>query len=387
MAIPHPLKAIHVVAQIGRSASGVSQSVEGFCRALAAQDVDVHLNVLAPSPLPRGAPYACREHAAWPLVRRLGISPALDRSLREAAGSAQVMHHHGVWMLPNIYPYRAVRRTTCRLVHSPHGMLSPVALRISRLRKRAVWWLGQGAAARASDCFHATAEHEVDDIRRQGLRAPVAVIPNGVDVPPPRRGTRSPSGRRRLLFLARLHPIKGIDVLLRAWRTVERRFPEWELVVVGTESREHLVRIRDLVDELGVARVSLPGPAYGAAKTEAFRQSDLYVMPSHAESFGITVAEALAHGVPAITTRGAPWPGLNTHGCGWWIEPGEGALVECLREALALPPAELECRGERGRAWMERDYSWTRVGRMMRDTYLWLLGGGTPPDWVRDPAT
>ncbi|MCP4661492.1 MAG: glycosyltransferase [bacterium] len=382
--MPETLQAIHVVAQIGWTASGVSQSVEGFCRTLAAEDVDVRLEVLAPSHLPGGASYVCRKHAAWPVARRLGISPALSRSLREAAGDAQIMHHHGLWTLPNIYPYPAVRGTGCRLVHSPHGMLSPVALRISPLRKRAAWWLGQAAAVRASDCLHATAEHEVDDIRRQGLRAPVAVIPNGVDLPPPRPGGASTSGPRRLLFLARIHPIKGIDVLLRAWREVERRFPEWELEVIGTERREHLARVRKLAGELGVERVSFPGPAYGEAKTDAFRRSDLYVMPSHAESFGITVAEALAHGVPAITTRGAPWPGLHTHDCGWWIEPGEGALVECLQEALALPRAELERRGERGRRWMERDYAWPRIGRMMRDTYLWLLGGGTPPDWVRE---
>lgn len=380
--MPRSFQAVQVVARIGHKASGVTQSVEGFCRTLAAAGVDVRLEVLAPAHLADGSAYVCREHAAWPVASRLGISPALSRSLRAAAGDAQIMHHHGLWTLPNIYPYLAVRGTGCRLVHSPHGMLSPVALGISPLRKRVAWWLGQAAVVRASDCLHATAEHEVDDLRRQGLRAPVAVIPNGVDLPPP-RPRASTSGPRRLLFLARIHPIKGIDLLLRAWRQVARRFPEWELEVIGTERREHVDRIGKLARELGVERVSFSGPAFGEAKTEAFRRSDLYVLPSRAESFGITVAEALAHGVPAITTRAAPWPGLSAHDCGWWIDLGEGALVECLEEALALSRTELERRGERGRRWMDRDYAWPRLGRMMRDTYLWLLGGGTPPDWVR----
>jgi glycosyltransferase involved in cell wall biosynthesis len=106
-------------------------------------------------------------------------------------------------------------------------------------------------------------------------------------------------------------------------------------------------------------------------------------MPSHTESFGMAVAEALAHGVPVVVSKGAPWSGLEEKGCGWWIDAGEGPLTECLRSALTRSREDLRGRGERGRAWMEQDFSWARAGRMMRDTYLWLLGGGDPPPWVR----
>ena len=185
------------------------------------------------------------------------------------------------------------------------------------------------------------------------------------------------------LFLGRVHPVKGVDVLLGAWRRVQDRFPDWELHIVGPDEDGYLERMRRLGRELGVQRTSFPGPAYGEAKAAAYGAADLFVLPSHTENFGVAVAEALAHGVPAIVSRNAPWSGLEERDCGWWIERDEGALTECLGHALALPPAELAWRGANGRAWMEEDFSWRRISERMRDTYHWLINGGKPPNWVR----
>jgi len=347
--------------------------------------VDTALHALAPSVFPKDASFRCEAHAAWPVARRLGVSPAMNRRLRDVGCAAHIIHNHSLWMLPNIYPHWAARHSGCRLVTSPRGTLSPVALRISRLRKHVMWWFGQRKAVRESDCLHATSEAEYRDIRRAGLLAPVAVIPNGIDLPPMVREETPAGGRpRRLLFLARVHPIKGVDALLRAWRQVQAEYPEWELHIVGpADSPSYLNTLRALASDLGVCRAEFAGPTYGPAKSRAFRNSDLYVLPTHSENFGITIAEALAHGVPVITTHGAPWAGLQEHGCGWWIERGSGPLAACMREVLARSPAELRQCGERGRVWMDRDFSWSRIARMTRDTYFWLLGGGSPPDWVR----
>lgn len=97
----------------------------------------------------------------------------------------------------------------------------------------------------------------------------------------------------------------------------------------------------------------------------------------------MAVAEALAHGLPAIVTKGAPWAGLEKEHCGWWIDIGEAPLVECLRHAMSRRREELETMGRRGRQWMIRDFSWMEIARKMLVTYEWLLGGGSPPDWIR----
>ena len=130
-------------------------------------------------------------------------------------------------------------------------------------------------------------------------------------------------------------------------------------------------------------RVVFRGPLFGEEKLQAYREADLYVLPTHSENFGITVAEALAAGTPTIVTHGAPWAGLAEHGAGWWIDVGVEPLVACLEKALSTSP---QCLGEMGKAgheWMKRDFSWERISAQFLVTYRWMLTGGEPPPWVR----
>lgn len=373
------MKVIEVVPNISEEASGPSYSVPRLSASLAQLGVDVRLHVLAPAPGAENS-YRMHVHPRCRLLWRLGISPAMRRALRREADEVNVIHNHSLWMMPNIYPALAARGKPCRLITSPRGTLSAWALARSSLRKRLIWLLGQGRALRDSHCFHATAENEYQEIRQAGLRGPVAIIPNGIDVGP--EVIRPERGPRRLLFLGRIHPKKGIDVLLKAWSQIEPRFPEWELRIAGRDEQQYQARMQELSTSLGLKRVSFPGPVYGEKKAEEFRNAQLFVLPTHSENFGIAVAEALSWGLPAIVTKGAPWAGLEEKGCGWWIEQGVAPLVESLVSALALSPRQLGEKGQRGRLWIEQDFSWERVGRMMYETYNWLLGGGPSPSWV-----
>jgi glycosyltransferase involved in cell wall biosynthesis len=132
-----------------------------------------------------------------------------------------------------------------------------------------------------------------------------------------------------------------------------------------------------------VPRVELSGPVYGEQKRALYRQAALHVLPSHSENFGMTVAESLAQGTPVITTHGTPWSGLVREGCGWWIELGIEPLARALEQATALSRAELRARGERGRDWMRRDFSWDSIARQMAEVYAWLRAGGPTPATVR----
>jgi glycosyltransferase involved in cell wall biosynthesis len=128
--------------------------------------------------------------------------------------------------------------------------------------------------------------------------------------------------------------------------------------------------------------VTFEGPSYGPDKFVAYRQADLYVLPSHSENFGMTVAEALACGTPAIVSQGAPWQGLEKNHAGWWPAIGSEPLLAALRVAMAKPQSELDAMGEAGRLWMQRDFSWAHIGHTMQATYSWLLGRADQPSCV-----
>lgn len=253
--------------------------------------------------------------------------------------------------------------------------------------KRIFWPLLQRPALRGAACFHATAESEYRDIRRLGFLQPVAIIPNGIDVPV--LPDRSPHPQRTLLFLGRIHVVKGLDMLLPAWRAVQENFPDWRLVIAGSDegyrgTSGYLAEVKALAQRLGLQRVEFPGPLYGQDKRQAYRNADLYVLPSYSENFGMTVAEALSVGTPVIVSRGAPWSGLEENGAGWWIEIGVPPLIASLKYALARSPAELACIGKQGRLWMQEQFSWRSIGARMTATYRWLCDRSLPmPTWIR----
>ncbi|MEN8131642.1 MAG: glycosyltransferase, partial [Pseudomonadota bacterium] len=226
------LRVVHIVPAIAEEASGPSYSVVRLCESLIAQGHDVTLAVLDWSSLPAPPPFL----ETFPLgmgPRRLGRSPGMARWLAKQATtrSINLIHNHSLWMMPNVYPGQVAKRHSIPLVVSPRGTLSEWAMGSGTIVKRLFWPLVQRPNLAATTCFHSTAESEYEDIRRMGFRQPVAVIPNGIDVPAllPKEKKHA----RTLLFLGRIHRNKGLDLLLPAWRAVQQRFPDWRLMVAG----------------------------------------------------------------------------------------------------------------------------------------------------------
>ena len=378
------LRIAQVIPAIAVEASGPSYSVVRLCESLIARGEQVVLAALRWDERYSPPPF-CREFPLSRGPRKLGRSARMSRWLVEecTAGRIDLLHSHALWMMPCVYPGRLARNSNVPLVTSPRGSLSPEALGLSRLRKKAFWLLQQGQALRAARLLHATSEAEYADIRAAGLTQPVAVIPNGIDIPPP-RPPRSAKRRRVLLYLGRVHPIKGLDVLLRAWHELSARHVDWDLRIVGPGEPAHVTAVRQHARDLGVQRVNFAGAAYGPERLAAYQSADLYVLPTRSENFGMTVAEALAAGTPVITTHGAPWAGLARHDAGWWIEQSLDALVATLDLALRSSPERLEAMGANGRLWMTESFGWPTIGAAMQSVYQWLVHRGDKPGCIYD---
>ena len=387
-----PLRPVHVVAGLDPADGGPSYSVPRLCEALAAAGAEpVLLSVITGRIPPCDTPHRgypdrrfAQDLAHVPGLRLLRCSAAFCTALKETAAIADVVHDHGLWLLSNLQAGWAAAAAGKPFVVSTRGMLSPPALSFSRARKCAFWKLLQGPVIRRASCIHATSGQEYDELRAFGLRHPIAVIPNGIDVPDlVLEPLAAAGGKQVVLFLGRLHPKKGIELLLQAWAKVEPGHSGWQLSLIGSGEEWYVRELQALSRNLDLGRVSFGGATYGAAKWDVYRAADLFVLPSLNENFGLTAAEALAAATPVIATTGTPWSRLEAEGCGWWVEPTPYALAAALTAAMAMPRPALREMGLKGREWMLRDFSWNRVAQDMADVYAWLVGRAEQPASLR----
>ncbi len=374
------MRLVHCIAALHLDDGGPSRSVSQLAGALAARGADIHLvtgrdpekAVVPLDPRVVVHPVLAGHTTVWRRLRSRGFHKAVSGSL---GPGPTVVHTHGVWLRQSHDAIAAARAAHVPVVLSPRGMLEPWALAYHAWKKRLAWWLYQRRDLRLVTAFHATAEMEAESIRRLGFRQPIIVLPNGVDLPADANRSLPPTGApREVLFLSRIHPKKGINLLLEAWARV--RPAGWRLNIAGNDEDGHAAVIGQRVRDLGLAEsVRYVGPAYGEDKERLLRAAQLFVLPSFSENFGIVVAEALAHGVPVVTTTGTPWGELHSRRCGWHVPATSDAITAALADALARPESELAAMGAAGRCLIAERYQWSAIARQFEEAYA-LLGAG-----------
>ena len=386
------MKVVQVAPSIVVESSGPSYSVPALCQGLVSAGCDVSLHIL--DDIPSHVAHAPYQTTTYPrhksIPRNLGRSPEMLSELMDVARTADILHGNGLWMMPNVYPAWVVQRLRrghlnprLKLVTSPRGALASWSLAKGRWKKRIFGALFQYPALRQTDMFHATSEKEYEEIRAAGYRQPVAIVPIGMDVPEVESRVKEDVGRvRKIVFFGRLHKVKGVDRLIRAWGKVAHE--GWELVIAGPDCGM-LEELKGLVAERKLPRVSFVGEINGHAKYEFLAGGDIYVLPSDTENFGVTVAEALASGTPVIASQGTPWQGLERERCGRWVPIGVEPLAAALKALMAMSDEERAAMGTRGREWIRRDFSWKGIGAKMKAAYEWLLISGkvNRPDMVQ----
>ena len=374
-----------MASNISRAGAGLSVAVEALSGSLAAcNHLDVRVFALSDHD------WEQRDKNLWRGADALALSVSGPSALGYAPGTLRflldwrpdIVHCHGVWMHPSRSTLQWARATGLPYVVSPHGMLAPHALKFSSLKKKLSRFLYQDACFERARLLCATSSVEADDIRAFGLCQPIAIIPNGIDLPP-RVAAHAISDAPYVLSLGRIHPIKALDRLVLAWAEIEPAFPHWRLKIVGPCEGGYSQKLLRLIGELGLKNVVVSGPVFGAEKLELLREAELFALPTLNENFAMTVAESLAVETPVISTIGAPWAGLVPNECGWWIDHGPAPMAAALREAMLLSPEARRTMGANGRAWMERDFDWRAIAGQMADVYRWLAMGGERPECVR----
>lgn len=376
---------MHIVAGVDPRHGGPSYSVPRLCSALAESNARVSVLTVNGANMLQNPLITAYNHdfAGVPMLRALRLSSELARAVRIKAHTSDIVHVHGLWLMPNVYAGRAAAAFGRPLIVTPRGMLAPEALAFSARKKRLFWCVLQRPAYAHAAVWHATSEVEAEEIRAFGVRAPIAIIPNGIDISDiPESSLPRQAATRTILYLGRLHPIKDLPDLIAAWTRLAPERPDWYLHIFGPDEGRQRAELEAMAVQLGTQRIVFGGPVYGDEKVNLFHKADLFVLPTRHENFGISVAEALAAGVPAIVSHGAPWSGLERERCGWWVERGVEPLLTALRAATALPDGERCTMGLRGHAWMQREFSWDHIARQMLDVYAWIIGQSDPPPCV-----
>lgn len=326
------------------------------------------------------------ETATAGIVRALsgtGVEVARSSCCPEKNGARNVpdcIHVHGIWSPDLMRRWQTRQKFGLPAMVSIHGMLEPWALAHKAWKKRMAWWTYQKHLLQRADCLHATSVQEADNLRKLGLQSPIAVIPWGID----RVKMKSKGGAKQIrttLFVGRLYPVKGLPLLIEAWARV--RPAGWRLQLIGPDEAGHRAFLETMVRQCGLDEVvTFAGPMSGEALAEEYRNASLFVLPSHTENFGMVVGEAMAHGVPVITTHGAPWQVLEQEGCGWWMPVSVEGIAAALEDATQRPVEELAAMGERARDVVAERFSWDGIARDFVACYEWVLGRGEKPDCV-----
>lgn len=301
--------------------------------------------------------------------------------------SNAIVHLQNIWDPALHWVTKECQKLGVPYMISPRGMLEPWSLAQKKWKKKLALGLYQMADLKNASCIHATAVSEMEHIRTLGVKCPIAVIPNGIKVQDyEEKGYEViPEGKKRILFLSRIHPKKGIDLLLKAWSMLPTEVTaKWELIIAGEGGGSYtLDDLNAMIQKnFKYLEVNVVGPQYGRAKTEMYQSADLFVLPTHSENFGMVIAEAMCCGVPVITTTGTPWTELKEKNLGWYIELSVENLMNTMFDAMNRSDTELHDMGKRSRQQILKEYSIEAVANKYKVLYGWLKGENAKPDFV-----
>ena len=377
------MRVLHITESLKRSAGGTAQAVQGLVAGECARGLDSRVWAL---------------DGSEPWIS--GVHTFTQAISNQTIGQFSVVHVNGLWKWGLHRIAAMCRKAGVRYVISPHGMLEPWSLKQKGLKKRIARFVYQDRDLRGASVLRATAGSEAKQLRALGFRNKIVVVPNGVNVPEGEFQSFKVSmfqdekgsgalGEKRVLFVGRMHPQKGVMDLVESWARLRREAKgegeqRWAVELVYTVSGEmekaYEQKVRQRVHELGLdGQFVFTGTLDDEKKWEAYARANLFVLPTYTENFGLVVAEALWAGVPVITTKGAPWAELEERKCGWWIEKnakgeGEGrrakeweALDDALRDAMGR--TDLEEMGRRGRGLVAEKYRWEAVAEQMKGVY------------------
>lgn len=364
------MKIIHFIASIDKTAGGTT----AYMKLLASELKNDTKFIIACgySPTPIEIPGITIHFFNCNLNRLFKLKQEFKRFLQNE--QPDIVHINGIWNPQNAVFQKTAQELGIKVVLAPHGMLEPYILNRNPWKKKLALFLYQHKAIQQADYIHATAESELKQIQKLGYDQEAFIVPNGIDLSEIKSKMHygSSGNTLKLLFLSRVHPKKGIEFLIDSIDNLLEH--KLILKIAGPGEKSYIDSLKNKIKTKGLQNIiEFVGPVFGDKKWELYKESDLFILPTYSENFGIVIAEALATGLPVITTTGTPWEELHSYQCGWWIDLSVNNLTNVLQEAMNTSTEELQQMGLRGKALIKSNYSIENVAISLKNVYQQIL--------------
>lgn len=366
------MKILHYIPTIGKSGGGVSAYLQLLAASLGEM---VELHIVSHHSTDEMKLENCQVHfiegsIKHPVRMKREYCTLLD------VLTPDVVHINGCWMLQCSWTVFWAKSKGYPVVLSAHGMLEPWDIKKNYWTKKLpALLLYQKRAVKIADVLVATAETERNNLIKLGYNENVAVVPNGIIID----GVvikRSWEERKQMLFLALYRRNKGLDLLMQAVAHMKNELNDWKVIIAGIESDYSVSELKSMAEKLEIdSIVDIIGGLFGDTKWNTYRESDVFILPTLNENFGIVIAESLLCGTPVITTKGAPWPQIAEYGCGWWIDRSVDNLVSAINEFIHTSVEKRQEMGKKGRKLVEDNFSSKKVAADMIELYGKILKG------------
>ena len=391
------MRILHVIPSLAPRYGGPSKDCAELCRELARRGIRVsiyttnidgkgYLDVRVDTPVWNDG-VECRYFPVQ-RPRSFVFSLPLARALKAAVPKFDLVHIHSLYLFPSTVAAHYCRRYGVPYLIKPHGSLDPYIFRRHRGRKWIYDQLFEWRNLNRAAAIHFTTLEEQALTHPLGVRAPGLVVPVGVHLheflaaPPPgafRAAYPETQGKRIILFLGRLNFKKGLDLLTKAFGEIARRRNDVHLMLVGPDNDDYAVNIRRWLrarDLLG--RATFAGMLSGPKKLAAFRDADVFVLPSYTENFGIAVVEAMASSLPVVISNKVNiWSAIADARAGLVVDCDVEQLSEAVLTVLDDPVLGREM-GQRGRRLVEERFTREAVAEQMMQEYRRILARHSP---------
>ncbi len=378
------MKVLHIIPGL-TNASGPTHALIQLVSSLETAGVEVSIaylgdrlkNQIEPL-LKRGQVFAC--NTIW--FRHWGYSPELRSLLKRRISEFDLLHIHSLWLYPGLIASKIAREAGIPYIIRPAGSLEPAALNHKSFIKRLYFSIWEKHVIKHAKRIHAVSEQERKNIEALKLGTKCFAIQNGISPDvfsnlPSRQAAREAleidQKRPVITYVGRLHPIKGLEIMIPVVQSLKKDFPNLLFLICGPQKNNYAQGLRSAFENSEILESTrFLGEVNQAKKILAYRVADIAILPSKTENFGIVAAEALASETPVVASEHTPWSALKKEDAGDWIPLDPSTWTRTIRRYIQSPDWRMSS-GKRGREFVMREFAWPEIGMRMKRIYADIL--------------